>query len=84
MIKEWRRISLAGFTQGTSMTAFRVFTSGNREKRRGHGAYLNIGVSFQFVDNQAQAVEALTKERARRSLYAGCDRAPLDWEKDVA
>ena len=62
------------------MTALRVYSSGNQGTARGHYQYLNLVVTSRSVDNQAKAVESLREERARRQLYAQCERAPYGWE----
>ncbi|MEP5937512.1 MAG: hypothetical protein ABJ239_04235 [Erythrobacter sp.] len=53
------------------MTAYRIFTSGRREDRFGHGTYLDIASSTRTVDNQAQVLSAVRQERARRAMMAG-------------
>lgn len=35
---------------------------------------------FRSIDNQAELLPRLRAEKARRALYAGCDRAPFNWE----
>jgi len=65
------------------MAALRYFSSGARSDRRGHGGYLDIAPTSRTVDNQRQAVEAVVEERARRSLYSQCERAPLGWESGL-
>lgn len=32
------------------------------------------------TDNQSAMLPAIRAERARRALYASCDRAPFGWE----
>ena len=53
------------------MTAYRIFTSGRRENRHGHGTYLDIASSMRSTDNQAQVLHAVRQERARRAMMAG-------------
>ena len=66
------------------MIAQRVFFTGRREPRKGHAGYLNFGSRSRTVDNQEEVVNAVLQERARRALYASCDRAPLGWEEKAA
>lgn len=35
---------------------------------------------FRSTDNQADLLPRLRAEKLKRALYAGCDRAPLNWE----
>ena len=46
----------------------------------GHRDYVGFG-RYSTTDNQAELLPRLRAERARRALYAGCDRAPLGWER---
>ncbi len=66
------------------MTAHRIFASGPREAKYGHGRYLNVITTTRSTDNQEQVVRDVLQERARRALYANCDRAPLGWEDCAA
>nr|WP_298926960.1 hypothetical protein [uncultured Erythrobacter sp.] len=66
------------------MSARRIFTSGRREAKFGHGRYLNAVATSRSTDNQEKVVGDMLRERARRALYADCDRAPLDWENAAA
>ncbi len=66
------------------MAALRFFSSGGNTQRRGHGQYLDIAPDRRTVDNQVETVNAVLEERARRSLYAQCERAPLGWESAAA
>ncbi|MBV7267495.1 hypothetical protein [Erythrobacter ani] len=62
------------------MTSFRVFAQGPAEQSNGHRSYLTPVGTCRTVDNQELVVSAMLQERARRALYADCDRAPLGWE----
>lgn len=62
------------------MTALRVYSSGSQRTARGHYQYLNLVPTRRSVDNQVEAVESARVERARRALYAQCERAPYGWE----
>lgn len=37
--------------------------------------------TFVCQDNQGDLVPRVMEERARRALYAECERAPFGWEK---
>jgi len=65
------------------MTALRVYSSGSQRTARGHYQYLNLAPTSRSVDNQIETVESVREERARRSLYAQCERAPYGWEAAV-
>lgn len=39
---------------------------------------------FAQIDNQAELLPRFRRERARRDLYAGCERAPFGWEGRLA
>ncbi len=66
------------------MTAHRIFFTGRSEAKTGHGGYLNLVTTSRTVDNQEAVLDAVRAERARRALYADCDRAPLGWENCAA
>ncbi|MBV7259683.1 hypothetical protein [Erythrobacter crassostreae] len=66
------------------MSARRIFASGRRETKFGHGRYLNTITTSRTTDNQEKVVSDVLRERARRALYADCDRAPLGWENAAA
>ena len=66
------------------MTAYRIFQSGRRESKAGHQRYVDFQGSSRTVDQQQPVVEAVVRERARRALYANCDRAPFGWEEQLA
>lgn len=65
------------------MTARRVYTSGQREKKLGHRGYLDFG-SSRVVDNQEELLKAVMAERARRDLYMNCELAGYGWEYHAA
>ncbi|MBD2842169.1 hypothetical protein [Erythrobacter rubeus] len=62
------------------MTSIRVFAQCRTEHKNGHRGYLSPSSASRTVDNQEAVVSAMLQERARRALYADCDRAPLGWE----
>lgn len=35
---------------------------------------------FHITDNQPALLPSVRREKLRRALYAGCERAPLGWE----
>lgn len=35
---------------------------------------------FRSTDNQVELLPRLRAEKLKRALYAGCDRAPFQWE----
>lgn len=66
------------------MTSVRVFAQGRPERKSGHRSYLSPASSSRTTNNQDQVVSDMLRERARRALYADCDRAPLGWENIAA
>jgi hypothetical protein len=45
----------------------------------GHRSYSGPA-SARVTDNQAEMLPLIRAERARRALYADCERAPVGWE----
>ncbi|GMN02841.1 hypothetical protein [Erythrobacter sp. MTPC3] len=66
------------------MTSVRVFAQGRPQHKSGHRGYISPMGSSRTTDNQKTVVNAVLHERARRALYADCDRAPLGWENIAA
>lgn len=61
--------------------AMRHFASGTRIPALGHMSY--SGKVPIHTGGDPGLIERVRAERARRALYAGCDRAPFGWERRV-
>lgn len=58
------------------MTAYRIFRGGATVPLRGHRSYSGFGRPVS-IDNQ----DEWRRQKRCYDLYAGCERAPLGWER---